>query len=140
MNTNNVYYGMLRGSVEAEHKFNNYCTDVWTVSSVSIKPVLVLVTQPYEGEINIKDLNTKEKYMTEIPLKVGKLFVHPAYLLPFNYFDNVPNKLSKRKVLKIGNENLKEAEKTLKLKSDFSKDTIYKRYICKNNKFYVVTK
>lgn len=49
--------------------------------------------------------------MTEVPLGIGRLFINPAYLLLFNFYNDFPNKLSKKQMFKTGNENLKEAEK-----------------------------
>lgn len=49
MNTNNIYYGMLRGVTEADRKLDSFCTSIRTVSSVPVKSVLVLVTQPCKG-------------------------------------------------------------------------------------------
>lgn len=109
MNTNNIYYSLLHITTGIE----DYSDDYVRVNSKSLRSALVLIKSSLDGKLRIKDLHTKEKYMTEMPLKVGRLFINPKYLLPFNFFNNVPSKLSKKEILEIGNKNLIKAKEVL---------------------------
>jgi len=80
-----------------------------------LKPVLVLYKTNEYGEVVVKDLNSKDNYSLEIPFQVGKVFVNSASLYPFNkLIDNPKSNLSKRKILKMGNQIINETMKKMK--------------------------
>ena len=62
-----------------------------------------------------KDLNTNKKYLCEIPLDCGKLFISPKSMVAFDaIYPNSKANLPKRKVLEMGNEAINQMTKNNK--------------------------
>ena len=108
MNTNKVYYGVLRVSSGIKKEGSYFLDGVTTTTESDVlKPVLVLLKKSITGKVFFKDLNTGEKYMTKVPLKKGELFVRVDQLVSFKYSENILySNLSKKQILEIGNKGL----------------------------------
>ena len=123
MKTDNVYICMLnvvtrvkRGKDTGFRLYNIPLHDR-IITFKPLNPVLVLYEAKKDGENVVKDLNTKEQYSFVLPTEVGKIFVNAESLFQFNRITGNPKKsLSKRKILKIGNQTINEIIKKLEEK------------------------
>ena len=114
MNTNNIYFAELALSTNVKYigDLEDYFLGQGIIQETSftkVKFVLVQMKNNIYGEATAKDLNTGRKYLCETPCKAGKLFIAKKPLIPFEViYPGTKKNLPKRKVLKLGNEAIKE--------------------------------
>ena len=110
----NVVINITKGK-ESGYCIYNIPIHDYIITSKPIKPVLILCKSDKYGERIIKNLNTKEEYSFKAHSHIGNIFVNSASLYPFNNIvDNPKSNLSKRKILKMGNQIINETKKKIK--------------------------
>jgi len=113
MKTDNIYIAPL--SISTDVKFEGNFRDFLLGPGVKhivkfkfLRYTLVKIDEAYP----VIDLKTKKEYYYGLPTSTGEIFINPNKKIPFNeiYLD-VPRKLSKRKILKMGNQVIEEIYK-----------------------------
>lgn len=106
MKTDNVYFTMLRivDDITYVPDENAYTGIKTIIHSKPLKPVMVKTKIKKDGKLIVKDLHTKTKYMYEIPLSVGKVFININHLFSLREHIPVEMNMPKKKVLKLGQE------------------------------------
>ena len=115
MKTDNIYISQLGYSTNVVRKgtlYDYYFGDGMTheVTYIPIKYVIVKKDEfSYKKAI---DLEIKKKYSYELPINTGVLYLPRSKMIPFEaiYPDEKAN-LSKKKILKLGKQAIKEFEK-----------------------------
>ena len=115
MKTENIYIAKLAYSTNVVRKgtlYDYYFGDGMThkVTYIPVKYVIVKTDEfSYKKAI---DLETKKKYSYELPLNTGVLYLTPSKMIPFDaIYPDEKAKLSKKKILTLGKQAIKEFEK-----------------------------
>ena len=118
MKTDNIYVSILALSEEIRYKgtLEDYIFGDGIEHSVryeKIKYILVKTKENLSSTLVGTDLNTNKKYLCELPLEKGRLFIPPERMIPFDaIYPNEKRNLSKRKIKKLGNEVIEAMYKT----------------------------
>ena len=114
MKTDNIYIGRLVYStkIETEGTLRDYFVGEGIRDIVSYEHIKFIIVKKTNGYKTAIDLNTKKKYMFGIPTKIGVLFIPPEKTIPFELaFPEEKRNLSKKKILTLGKQAIKEFEK-----------------------------
>ena len=122
MKTDNVYFAGASITIEKKYTkdsglrlFGKIPLYDYCMYSKPLKPVLVLYKTNEYGEKILIDLNTKQKYSFEVPSTIGKIFINSTTLRSFNLTTgNTKTNLSKKKILKMGNQIINDLTKKKK--------------------------
>ena len=117
MKIDNIYIAQLGISTKVQYKGNledyYFGTGIYRKVRYNYIKYVIVKKSNFSDEIAI-DLNTKKEYLCGTPMGIGKLFLPQAKMLPFEcVYPDVPRKLSKRKILKMGNEAIKVINKKI---------------------------
>ena len=116
MKTDNIYIAQLAYStnIETEGTAWDYYFGKGIRKHVSYDTIKYVIVKKVNGLESKKaiDLETKKKYMFEVPTSTGVLFIPPKRAVAFDaiYPDEKRN-LSKKKILILGKQAIKEFEK-----------------------------
>ena len=119
MKTDNVYIGQLVRSTKVEYKGNleDFIFGPGISRIVHHENIKLIVVKKENdwGRIIAKDLKTKKKYLCELPIQKGVLYVSPSKMYPFEtLYPDAPRNLPKKKILEMGNYAIEEFNKTIK--------------------------
>ena len=108
MKTDNIYIGKLACSkkVDYDGTLYDYFCGSGIRQHVEYQPIKYVIVKKIEdwGNTIAIDLKTKKKYLCELPIEKGVLFVSPSKMFPFEgFYPDAPRNLSKRKILEMGN-------------------------------------
>lgn len=113
MKTDNIYFATLALTTKVNYigDLSDYFYGPGIIKRTTYKDInliLVRVTNNICGEAIAKDLNTNKKYKIALACDKGKLFIPSDSLLSFDaVYKGQKKNLSKRKVLKLGNDAIK---------------------------------
>ena len=113
MKTDNVYFAdaYITTKIENTYELTGYSLFGfpeyrYVIHSKELKKILILYKNKSSENIAI-DLNTNIKYGLQVPSRVGKIYIRSESLIPFNSITgNTKANLTKRKIKKIGNQEL----------------------------------
>jgi len=115
MKTDNIYIARLGYStkVDIDGTLYDYYFGDGMKHIVNYVPIkYVIVKKETNGSKKAKDLETGKKYMCKLPTNAGTLYLPQSKMLPFDaiYPEEKAN-LSKKKILTLGKQAIKEFEK-----------------------------